>query len=170
MTIHWYVLRSKPNKEGFLARQLESHGVEAFYPQLHVSPVNPRARKTRPYFPGYMFIHVDLEVVNHSVLQWMPGATGLVSFDGESASVPESLISTLKKQIEQINASAKNFEEMLDSGDLVLIQDGPFAGYEAIFDVRLSGSDRVRVLMNFLQKRQVPIDLNIKQIRRANSR
>jgi len=170
MAIHWYVLRSKPNKEGFLARQLESHGVETFYPQLHVRPVNPRARKTRPYFPGYIFIQADLEIVNHSVLQWMPGATGLVSFDGQSASVPESLISTLKKQIEQINASAQNFEEMLDSGDLVLIQDGPFAGYEAIFDVRLSGSDRVRVLMNFLQKRQVPIDLNIKQIRRANSR
>lgn len=167
MTDLWYALRSKPNKEDFLARQLESYGIETYYPRLQVTPVNPRSRKMRPYFPGYLFVHVDLSAVNISTLRWMPGASDLVSFDGEPASVPDHLIFTLKKQVDQHNASTRGLVENLQPGEIVVIQDGPFAGYEAIFDTRLSGQDRVRVLLNFLQSRKVPIDLQSQQVRRA---
>ena len=47
---------------------------------MHVQPVNQRARKKKPNFPGYLFIHMDLEQENPSALRWMPGAVGLVSF------------------------------------------------------------------------------------------
>ena len=59
MTALWYALRSKPNKEDFLAKQLEAYDVDVFFPRIHVKPVNPRSRKTRPYFPNYLFVHVD---------------------------------------------------------------------------------------------------------------
>jgi len=166
MAVSWYAIRSKPNKEDFLAGQLEAYGVEVFYPRIFVKTVNPRARKVRPYFPSYLFVHVDLEKVNTSTLRWMPGAVSLISFDGEPAAVPDLLISTIQRQIEFINASEKKFVDGLKPGDSVLVQDGPFAGYEAIFDGRISGRDRVRVLLNFLQKRQVPIDLREQQIGR----
>jgi transcriptional antiterminator RfaH len=166
MTASWYAIRSKPNKEDFLAGQLEAYGIEVFYPRVFVKTVNPRARKVRAYFPSYLFVHVDLEKVNTSTLRWMPGAVSLISFDGEPASVPDLLIAAIKRQVEFINASQKKFVDELKSGDAVLVQDGPFAGYEAIFDGRISGRDRVRVLLNFLQKRQVPIDLQEQQIGR----
>lgn len=166
MSVSWYAIRSKPNKEDFLAGQLEAYGVEVFYPRIFVKTVNPRARKVRPYFPSYLFVHVDLEKVSTSTLRWMPGAVSLISFDGEPAPVPDLLIATIKRQIEFINAAEKKFVDELQPGDAVLVQDGPFAGYEAIFDGRISGRDRVRVLLNFLQKRQVPIDLREQQIGR----
>lgn len=167
MTVSWYAIRSKPNKEDFLAGQLEAYGIEVFYPRIFVKTVNPRARKVRPYFPSYLFVHVDLEKVNTSTLRWMPGAVSLISFDGEPASVPDLLIGALERQVAAINASQKNFMDELKHGDTVLVQDGPFAGYEAIFDGRLSGRDRVRVLLNFLQKRQVPLELREQQIGRV---
>ena len=167
MALSWYAIRSKPNKEDFLAGQLEAYGVEVFYPRIFVKTVNPRARKVRAYFPSYLFVHVDLEKINTSTLRWMPGAVSLISFDGEPASVPELLITAIKRQVEFINASQKRFVEELKPGDAVLVQDGPFAGYEAIFDGRISGRDRVRVLLNFLQKRQVPLDLREQQIGRV---
>jgi transcription antitermination factor NusG len=166
MTVSWYAIRSKPNKEDFLAGQLEAYGIDVFYPRIFVKTVNPRARKVRAYFPSYLFVHVDLEKVNTSTLRWMPGAISLISFDGEPASVPDLLIAAIKRQVEFINASQKKFVDELNAGDAVLVQDGPFAGYEAIFDGRISGRDRVRVLLNFLQKRQVPIDLREQQIGR----
>ena len=166
MTVQWYAIRSKPNKEDFLAGQLESYGVEIFFPRIRVNPVNPRARKLRPYFPNYLFVNVDLELVNASVLRWMPGASGLVSFDGEPAPVPDLLINTLQRQIEQLNASALKQKTDLKPGDPVIVQDGPFAGYEAVFDSHLPGRDRVRVLLSFLQKRQVPIELHEQHIER----
>ena len=68
----WYALRSKPNKEEALWRELLAGSYEVFYPQLHVQPVNPRSRKVRPYFPGYLFINIDLLTVGYSALAWMP--------------------------------------------------------------------------------------------------
>jgi transcriptional antiterminator RfaH len=167
MTVHWYAIRSKPNKEDFLAGQLESYGVEMFFPRIRVNPVNPRARKMRPYFPNYLFVHVDLEVINASMLRWMPGASGLVSFGGEPATVPDILIVALQRQVDHLNASALKQKADLKPGDPVTVQDGPFAGFEAVFDSRLPGRDRVRVLLSFLQKRQVPLELREQQIGRV---
>ena len=58
----------------------------------------------------------------------------------------------------------------LKSGDEVYIPDGPFAGYEAIFDAHLPGSGRVRVPLKLLQKRQKPVDLPAGKTRRKNHR
>jgi transcription elongation factor/antiterminator RfaH len=167
MRLSWYAMHSKPNKEQFLAGQLQAHGVDYFYPALRVNPVNPRSRKMRPYFPNYLFVHVDLGVINVSDLRWMPGASGLVSFDGEPAPVPDLLIATVKRQVEQHNISIRDQVSNFQRGDLVEIQDGPFAGYEAVFDTQLSGQDRVRVLLSLLQSRQVPIEIANRQIRRV---
>jgi transcription antitermination factor NusG len=160
----WYVIRSKPNKEEFLAGQFTAYGIKVFYPRIQVKPVNPRARKLRAYFPSYLFVYVDLGTVNLSTLQWMPGAINLVSFDGQPASVPDMLISAIERQVEHINTSQKNMLQDLKQGDVVSIHDGPFAGYEAIFDSQVSGRERVRVLLSFLQNRQIPVELRGSQI------
>ena len=167
MTVSWYAMRSKPNKEEFLAAQLQAHGLEVFFPLLHVKPVNPRARKFRPYFPNYLFVHVDLETVNISDLNWMPGASGVVSFGGEPASVPDLLIAALKKQIERHNTLLREQQSNFQRGDVVVIEAGPFAGYEAVFDTHLSGQERVRVLLSLLQRRQMPVEIESRHIRRV---
>jgi len=159
MSVQWYVLHSKPNKEEFLWEQLNSHKLEAFYPCIHVQPVNPRSRKIKAYFPGYVFVHVDLELVGLSVLQRMPGATGFVSFDSQPSTVPDALIAAIKKKVDAINMAGGELFHGLKQGDLVEIQSGPFAGYEAIFDARLAGSERVRVLLKMLQGRTTKMEV-----------
>ena len=161
----WYVMRSKPNKESFLWEQLSLQNIECYYPRLRVQPVNPRARKLRAYFPGYLFVRVDLERINLSTLQWMPGAAGLVSFGGEPASVPDSLINTIRNRVDEINAAGGELLEGLEKGQAVAIQTGPFAGYNAIFDARLSGDERVRVLLELIDQGQLPVELPAGQIR-----
>jgi transcription antitermination factor NusG len=164
---NWYALRSKPRKEDVLWRQLLSQGFETFHPRLRVHPVNPRSCKTRPYFPGYLFVHVDLEQVGQSVFQWMPYTLGLVSFGGEPATVPENMIQAIDRRLQEINAAGGERLAALHHGDTVSIQDGPFCGYEAIFDAALPGSERVRVLLEFLgNRRQVAVVLNVAQIER----
>ena len=92
MTTAWYALRSKPHKENMLFGQLKAYGVETYLPVLRVKPVNPRSRKERPYFPGYLFVHVDLAEQGFSSLNWLPGASGLVAFDGEPGMIADQLI------------------------------------------------------------------------------
>ena len=166
MAQHWYALRSKPRKEEVLWRQLRAQEYEVFFPRIRVQPVNPRSKKLRAYFPGYMFIQVDLEEVGLSTFQWMPHAIGIVNFDGEPASVPENLIYEIRKRVEAIAAAGGELFEGLKQGDPVKISDGPFAGYEAMFDARLPGSERVRVLIKMLSDRRLPVELRAGQVQR----
>lgn len=160
MPEHWYALRSKPRKEDVVWRQLRSEGIEVFYPRIRVNPVNPRSRKIKPYFPGYMFVFINLEETGVSRFQWMPHTLGLVSFGGEPANVPENLIYELRKRVEEIAQAGGELFDGLQTGDAVRISSGPFTGYEAIFDTRLPGSERVRVLLELISnKRRIPIEL-----------
>lgn len=166
MTCYWYALRSKPRKEEVLWRQLRAQEFEVFFPRLRVRPVNPRSRKLRPYFPGYMFVHVDLDAVGLSTFQWMPHAIGLVSFDNEPAIVPENLVIAIQKRVEEIAAVGGEFFDGLKPGEPVRISAGPFEGYEAIFDTRIPGTERVRVLIKMLSDRRLPVELKVNQVER----
>lgn len=168
--LNWYVMRSKPNKEAALWRELCARRLDSFYPRLRVHPVNPRSRTLRPYFPGYLFLHADLDEVGFTAVQWMPFSMGLVSFDHEPAMVSDSLIHALRRRVDEIEAAGGEIFDNLKKGDPVLIQDGAFAGYEAIFDARLPGSERVRVLLSLMNRRQVPLELKTGQIQRKNRR
>jgi len=159
MSLGWYALHSKPRKEELLYGQLVLREIETFYPRLRVKPVNPRAAKVRAYFPGYVFIHIDLAEIGLSSIQWLPGAVGLVSFGGEPASVPEALIVAVRQKIDRINSIGGELFDGLKPGDKVKIAEGPLAGYEAIFDAQLPGAERVRVLLKHLQDRQFPVEL-----------
>lgn len=172
MDSHWYVLRSKPNKELTLWREVCARGFDCFYPQLHVRPVNPRSRKIRPYFPGYLFLQLDLEQVGTSTFHWMPFCSGLVSFDGMLATVPDHLIQAIRRHVEEINAAGSPEGKLADlkPGDAVTVQGGPFDGYEAIFDARLKGTERVRVLLTLLKARSLSVELPVTQIERVRPR
>lgn len=162
--IHWYAFQSKTRKEQLLCEQLRVRQIETFFPYIRVRPVNPRARRIQPYFPGYVFGYVDLETAGRSVLDWIPGAIGIVNYGGEPVALSHHLINTLRQHLETINASESAVVERFQSGDLVTIHGGPFAGYEAIFDARLPGHDRVAVLLKMLQGSQIRAQLPIEQI------
>jgi transcriptional antiterminator RfaH len=68
--------------------------------------------------------------------------------------------------VDQINEAGGERLLGLQPGDAVVIQDGPFAGQEAIFDACLSGNERVRVLLKLLRGRQLPVEMPGAQIER----
>lgn len=169
MTTNWFALRSKARKEEVVWRQVHNQGYEVFYPRLKVQPVNPRSRKLKPYFPGYMFVNVDIDRVGLSAFQWMPHAMGIVCFGDEPAIVPDNLVYAIMRRVEEISAAGGELFDGLHQGDKVFISEGPFAGYEAIFDARIPGSERVRVLLLLLNsQRQVPLEIEAGQIKQKN--
>ena len=169
MNLSWYVLHSKPNKESFLFTQLNHLKIEAFYPRLQVKPVNPRARKVKPFFPGYLFVHVDLDQTPLSSLAWVPGVRRLVSFDDEPATVQDEVIAEIRQNVMRINQQQSQPDHGLKRGDPVLIQDGPFKGYHAIFDTALEGSERVRVLIEFIRDNQIRLQVPTEMVKPQKS-
>jgi transcriptional antiterminator RfaH len=166
MTIHWYAINSHTNKEDILTHHLETMGYEVYFPQMRVKPVNPRARKIVPYFPGYLFVRADIQQTGLSVFQWMPHAKGLVVFGEEPSIVSENLIQTLQTKLELLNTESEKQKSPYKPGDLLMIDQGPFKGYEAIFNEQISGKDRVRVLLKMLSNQSIPLELNLSSVRK----
>ena len=162
--LKWYVFQSKFRKESLVCEQLRIHNLDSFFPYVYERPVNPRARGIKPYFPGYVFGRLDLEHISRSIVDWIPGAIGIVSFGGEPIPVPDHLINALQEYLETINAAKSKLSERFQLGDFVTIRGGPFAGYEAIFNAHLPGRDRVEVLLNLLQGPQIRVQLPVEQI------
>src|ERR1043165_9644906 len=75
----WYVDHCKPSKEPHAALALqELLGLTVFLPES-----NRMVRgqvKPAPFFPGYLFIHADLEQVNLSSINSAPNVLRLLDF------------------------------------------------------------------------------------------
>jgi transcriptional antiterminator RfaH len=168
--LSWYALRSKPNKEFLLHEQLLARNIECFFPRVKVNPVNLRSRKVQPYFPGYIFVKVDLENLGSNTFKWMPYAQRLVSFDGIPAAVPSPIINQLRTTLRTINDRGGLETGGFTPGEAIILTDGPFEGYEGIFDTQLSGSDRVKVLLNLLNGRQLPVEIKADQVTRNKTK
>jgi transcription antitermination factor NusG len=166
MTLNWYALHVKPHKERMVYQLLETREVEAFLPSLKVKPVNPRSAKERPYFPGYLFVRADLAVEGTDAYRWLPGVHGLVRMGGEPAVVQEGLIAEVQAHLRKIEAAGGLNLVDMKPGEKVLITEGPFNGYEAIFDAYLPGDQRVRVLLAFLSRQPQPVNLDASDIRK----
>jgi transcriptional antiterminator RfaH len=173
---HWYVFHTKPHKERQVAAQLRQRRHEVFLPLASFHPAGAQAARERPYFPGYLFAQVDLEVAGPGSVQWLPGLRALVQFGGQPAILADHHLVDLKRRMRQIREMGGVRLEGMQRGTAVRITSGPFAGYGAMFDARLAGTERVRVLLEWVTRagqprpRWVPLELAAGSIEKRDRR
>jgi transcriptional antiterminator RfaH len=151
----WYAVQAKPREDARAEAHLRRQGFDIFRPML-------RARKRRAgcmrsvlesLFPRYLFIHLD----DHD--NWMPirstrGVVGLVRFGHRPAPVPDEVIDEIRCRMGPDN-HCLDFSETIDyrPNEPVTITEGPFEGFEALFQAR-KGKDRVTVLLSLMRQVQ----------------
>lgn len=161
---HWYAVFTKPHKERQVQALLTGRGMETYYPV--VSGSTPRHSTDRAFFPRYLFVHVDLEAVGLWSVHYTPGMCGLVMYGNVPVCVEDQWIAILRERLAQMaaaNASSRRFER----GDPVHITSGPLAEMDAIFDQRLSGAERVSILIR-LFNRWTKIEIDSEQLCKTN--
>ncbi len=94
----------------------------------------------------------------------MPFSQGLVRVGGEPASVAPSFMTVLQERLARIWDAGGLEMERFQPGDDVIVKEGMFEGYRAVFDAKLSGRDRVRVLLQMLNDRYLPVELDVGQL------
>ncbi len=152
--LSWYVLNSKPHSENFVLGLLGAKGIEGYLPLWSPAPRRRKSASPRPFFPSYLFVRADLDVTGLSDLMYLPGVRRLVFCGGEPARVAPNEIESIRRHLLQVqNEPLDAAGHRLSPGDRVLINDGPFRGFNALFDHRISSGQRVAVLINFLQRR-----------------
>jgi transcriptional antiterminator RfaH len=161
MAPSWYILRSKPNKEEFFWGQLIAHFIEVYYPYIRAKVVSPRTYKDKPFFPGHLFIYVDILEITPSLLNWLPGSRGLVMNNALPVLVPDMLIASIHYKVDQINEGGGETVRGLQAGEIFNMQESFRAGYETIFDSCLSGNERVHRLLSLLRGEQLSLELQV---------
>ena len=148
----WYLIHSKPQQENLARENLERQGYEIYLPLALLR----RRRRGRPYsepgpmFPRYLFIHLGAGIDDWGPIRSTMGVSTLVRFGQAPARVPDDLIQALKGK-EDANGIQVLPYNLLKKGQKIRIAEGPFEGYEGLYEAQ-TGRDRVVILLKILEK------------------
>jgi transcriptional antiterminator RfaH len=146
----WYLVRTKTGKERWVRDQLTTRAAEVFLPLLKAKA--PRwgrmAISLGPLFPGYVFAKFDLQQ-KYFDIKYMSGVRGIVSAGTDPLAVPVAIVNEIRRR--GVDDVIEIPEKPFGKGERVLVVDGPFRGFEAIFQHYLSGPERVTILLSAVE-------------------
>jgi len=157
---YWLALYVHPHKEYMVRDILQSKGFSIYLPQVRNKVQRSDRPSKRPFFPHYLFLqNPGAEELYH--VRWTPGLRRIVAFEQRPMGIPNQVIQHLRKRLELFELPD---EQLFKQGQAVRITGGPFEGMEATFDRRLSGKDRVRVFLAFVNQVQVPVEMDLQDL------
>ena len=144
----WYLVRAITHREVLAAEQLARQGFTAFLPK---QPRTVRhARRIRvalaAYFPGYLFVELDLAAQRWRSINGTLGVSHLVGHAERPSPVPKGVGEAL---IAAADARGVLSGPPLQAGQTVRIIAGAFADQLAVIE-RLDEAGRVRVLLEIV--------------------
>lgn len=160
----WYLVRTKPNRERLVSRQLTRFAPEVFLPLLSrtVEELRPNG-SAAPLFPQYLFLRCDIRA-HYFRVRYAPGVVSFVAAGRDPLSVPETIIESIRERC--TNGVVHLRQKPFRKGEPVQILDGPFRGFEAVFERYLSGAVRVAILLNAVEGYNVRVIANAQSIDR----
>lgn len=167
----WYALHTKAYAEQSAASELHRHGIETYIPEINAK-VGKTVEKRVAFFPGYLFMNVDLNATNTSNWRWASGVRHIVSYGQTPVVIPEEIIIHIQRGLlERETAADLNSRQRFKKGDQVRIGYGPFGDMFAVFEGHVSATERVTVLMEFLgQLSRIRVDIESLELVESDNR
>jgi transcriptional antiterminator RfaH len=157
----WYVVETKRHKERAAQARLDERDLETYLPRLLLWPRPAVGSDVAPMFPGYLFVR--LSVLDFHAVGLTAGVRGFVTLGGLPAALDPSVVDYLRGREGPDGIIRTN---PMPAGREVVIRDGPLRGIVAVVERRLTGRQRVLVLIDILQ-RQTRVELPEKWVREA---
>jgi len=149
---NWYVIHTKPRQENRALSNLQQQGYQCYLPMIAIEKITRERLHVieEPLFPRYLFISLNASRYGQN---WSPirstwGVSGLVSFGTEPAKINSALIDLLRQQEQGLSEDP---QRLFSAGEGLLVAEGPFAGFEAIYQMA-SGENRAMVLIELMGK------------------
>ena len=158
---HWFVVVSKPAKEGVAQIQLENQGYDVYLPRW----VEPKRRRgvfqavAGPMFPRYLFVRPEDAEQSIAPVRSTYGVSHLVRFGMTFAQASDKLVSEIRS-LEARQFQSESPMAPFKTGDIVEITEGAFRGISA--KVLSCAESRVILLLELLGKqRELQFDVNV---------
>jgi transcription antitermination factor NusG len=131
-TMHWYAIRTRSRHEKVAERQLQSQGIEVFYPVVtQVHQWSDRRKQVEcPLFAGYAFVHILPSPEERVRVLRTQGVVELVGGQGHGSAIPSEQIDAVRAVV----AGNIPFSQhvYLKVGQRVRVRGGSLDGVEGI--------------------------------------
>lgn len=143
----WYAVQTHPAREPLAAQQLAKQNFQVFLPKQRKTVRHARRlqHKQVAYFPGYIFVALDLGMDRWRAVNGTFGVRGLVMCGDRPAAAPAGFIEYLRAEADDQDCLVP--PPGFQPGDRVKLLAGPFADLVGVMD-RLEGGARVRILVD----------------------
>ena len=175
MAMKWYVITTysgfenkvKTALQQEIKRQAMEHQFgEILIPTETVQEVvrGQKRTATRKFFPGYIFVQMDLNEGSWHLVKNIGKATGFIG-DKTPHAVSEEEIRRLTQQIAE-GASKPKPRISFEEGDAVRVVDGPFQNFMGTVEEVKPEKQKVRVLVSIFG-RPTPVELDYIQVEKT---
>lgn len=176
MAKNWYVVHvysgfEAKAKEALLDRvkqnKMEDKFEEVLIPAETVVEMKKGEKRSRSkkFFPGYIFVKMELTNETWHLLKNTPRITGFVGNSTNPPVVSEEEVLRITQQIKEGKMKPKVKIEF-EKGESVRVKEGPFANFAGTVDEVNPEKGRLKVLVSIFG-RSTPIDLEFQQVEKA---
>jgi transcriptional antiterminator NusG len=166
--LEWYVLQVYSNSELAVKRNIEAQQDLGFYlnikeiyvPIEEITSISEKGKKTllqKALYAGYIYLRIE----NYSD----KSVTGLVNISKVSKMVgyiSDEEVKKLKNKIENTEGKSK-YRVSFDTGDMVLIKEGPFSNFKGEVDEFLPEKNTVKVQVDIFG-RKTDVELAVQDV------
>jgi len=152
-TSNWFLVYTKAKEEQRAKKHLENQGFKIFLPMIAFANIDQsKSKNLEAMFPRYLFIKINLEKDNWTLIKSTRGVSHMVVFGQKFAEIPNQVIAYLKSGADKNDIFRQSItREEFKKGDTLVITKGAFKDQEATFLSKQS-KERVRILLKFVNK------------------
>lgn len=170
--MRWYAVHTLSGSEEkamrALQQRVEMNGLEPRFGRLLVPSevvIDPKTKRkvTKRFYPGYMFVQMDLDNETWHLVKNTPRVTGFVGGSRNPPPVPDA-------EVERITAMLRDDEEEgprpvmdFEVGEEVRLTEGQYASMRGKIEEINEGRGKLRVIINMFG-RPVPTELSFHQV------
>src|SRR3990172_3100445 len=136
----WYLIYTKPKNEDSVCCKFANCGFDVFNPKMKERKYIRRKiqQVISPLFPCYIFVKFDL-LKDYRLVKYTRGVKRVVGTGDSPIRVPLEVVDSIRVRMEEG----------------VVIKEGPFQGFEAIFEKEMKGAERVSILLKAIDARVI---------------
>jgi len=173
--LKWYVVHTYSGHENraklTLLERVKNAGLDARFGEVLIPTESvmevvkgQRRTSTRKFYPGYMFVQMDLNEQTFHLVKGCPKITGFLGGSNPTP-VPEREISGIHSAMTEGKSRPKP-KIVFQQGDTVRVIEGPFANFSATIEEVKADKQKVKVLVSIFG-RATPVELNFSQVEKA---
>lgn len=175
MSKKWYIVNTHTGAEATAKSSIEdrikSSGKDAFFGQILIPAESvvelvkgQKQTKSRKFFPGYIFVEMEMSEENWHVVKGASKVTGFVG-GAKPSQVPEAEVVRVTQQMAQ-GAERPRARVKFVVGEKVTVVDGPFSNFTGTVEDINDEKGKVKVLVSIFG-RPTPVELDFIQVEKS---